>query len=47
MGKKEVPKGKFDEVEYAEELADTEDKEAMARMEAADNRASKNQKKNK
>ncbi|MFC0562471.1 YfhD family protein [Halalkalibacter alkalisediminis] len=47
MGKKNVQKGKFDEVEYSEELADAEDKEAMARMEASDNRATKKQKKNK
>ncbi|MDT8861586.1 YfhD family protein [Alkalihalobacillus sp. MEB130] len=36
---KKNPQGQFDEVEYSEELADAEDKEAMERMEQADKRA--------
>ncbi|ARK30593.1 YfhD family protein [Halalkalibacter krulwichiae] len=45
MGKKKKIQGKFDDVEYSEELADSEDQEAMARMEAADQRATKGRKK--
>jgi hypothetical protein len=47
MSNKNGPQGKYDEVEYSEELADTEDKEAMQRMDAADRRAKTKQKKNK
>jgi hypothetical protein len=45
MAKKNMQKGQYDEVEYSEELADAEDKEAMARMKQADERAQKKQKK--
>ncbi|WP_100404903.1 YfhD family protein [Bacillus solitudinis] len=37
--------GPFDDVEFSQELADTNDKEAMERMDAADSRANKRQKK--
>ncbi|WP_227938253.1 YfhD family protein [Alkalihalobacillus deserti] len=47
MGKKKGLQGNYDEVEYSEELADSDDKEAMARMDAADKRTKKKQKKNK
>ncbi|WP_332628829.1 YfhD family protein [Halalkalibacter flavus] len=43
---KKNQQGKYDDVEYSEELADAEDKEAMARMEQADKRAQKKQRKN-
>jgi hypothetical protein len=45
MAKKNMQKGQYDEVEYSEELADAEDKEAMARMKQADERTQKKQKK--
>ncbi|WP_081727555.1 YfhD family protein [Halalkalibacter wakoensis] len=43
---KNNPQGQYDEVEYSEELADAKDKEAMARMDQADERAQKKQEKN-
>lgn len=46
MAKKNKQRGQFDEVEYSEELADSDDKEAMERMDAADNRTKKKQKLN-
>ncbi|WP_084138725.1 YfhD family protein [Halalkalibacter okhensis] len=42
---KNNPQGQYDEVEYSEELADTKDKEAMTRMEQADKRAQKRNRK--
>ncbi|WP_332695040.1 YfhD family protein [Halalkalibacter lacteus] len=45
MAKKNKQQGQYDEVEYSEELADAEDKEAMDRMKQADERAKKSPKK--
>ncbi|TWI55871.1 YfhD family protein [Halalkalibacter nanhaiisediminis] len=42
--KKVKQQGEFDEVKFSSELADTDDKEAMARMEEADKRAEIKQK---
>lgn len=43
MSKKQ--QGPYDEVEFSQELADQEDKEAMKRMDAADERATEENKK--
>ncbi|WP_081734290.1 YfhD family protein [Halalkalibacter akibai] len=45
--KKNGKQGQYDEIEFSQELADSEDKEAMARMDAADQRVKNKQKKNK
>ncbi len=45
-GKKDIQQGKYDQVEFSNELADANDKEAIARMRAADKRAEMNKKKN-
>ncbi|MFC0472398.1 YfhD family protein [Halalkalibacter kiskunsagensis] len=45
MAKKNMQQGQYDEVEYSEELADAEDKEAMERMKEADERAQKSKQK--
>jgi hypothetical protein len=37
--------GPYDDVEYSAEVADAQDKEAMARMNEADNRAKQEKKK--
>lgn len=43
--KKAKQQGPADEVEFSQELADADDKEAMARMNEADKRAAKRKKK--
>ncbi|MCM3713008.1 YfhD family protein [Halalkalibacter oceani] len=43
--KAQQQKGPYDEVEFSEELADGADRDAMARMQAADDRAKQKKKK--